>query len=154
MCCCLQMGGPMAEAVGWAVIVVLPKTGGGRGPSGLIPPPPPILVEGTERHCGTVESAQHARVHVGRCGKVSGLGRMETGSPRRSARVTVGRKSFEQGLLHLARGYEMIPHLVLPRQALRHGYSASVFHLPVAAYRLLRVIRVHATLSRIILAER
>ena len=51
-------------------------------------------------------------------------------------------KHFAQGLLDLVKAYERIPHWVLLREAIRHGYPIWLLQLSVAVYRLLRVIRV------------
>lgn len=54
----------------------------------------------------------------------------------------LGHKSYAQGFLDLVKAYEWISHWVLLPEAENHGFPTRLLKLAVAAYRLLRVIRI------------
>ena len=147
-----EVTGEWPQLVGWVVIVLLPKPDGGRRPIGLLPCLPKIWSR-TRRSIAAEWEKRNSRDFLyGGAGKGS-----EVAAWRQAARAELAaldHKSYAQGLLDLVKAYERIPHWVLLREAERHGYPVWLLRLAVAAYRLLRVIRIDQVVSLVILAER
>ena len=145
-----ELKGEWPEIIGWIIIVRLPKPDGGRRPIGLIPLLPRVWYRVRRSVATQWEKANSRTFLYGGAGMGA-----EVAAWKQSARVelaAVDGKFFAQGLLDLVKAYERIPHWVLLREALRHGYPIWLLELSIAVYRLLRVIRVDEAVSEVILA--
>ena len=63
-------------------------------------------------------------------------------------------KHFAQELIDLAKCFEHVPHHLLVRFAIKHGYNLWVLRLSIATYRCERTIRIEGAFSRTIVANR
>ena len=65
-----------------------------------------------------------------------------------------GGASYAQVLLDLVKAFERVPHDILLREARRLGYPLWLLRLSLATYKLSRVVRVGAVVSRLMWAIR
>ena len=59
---------------------------------------------------------------------------------------------YAQVLLDLVKAFDRVPHHILMREAIRHGYPLRLLRLSLAAYRLGRSIRVGGAVTDLLLA--
>lgn len=108
-----EISGGWPPLLGWVVIVLLPKTEGGRRPIRLIPCLPRIWSRARRGIAGQwrrVNSRQHL---YGGVGKVAAVAAWKQAA--RAELAVRGGKSYDQGLPDLVKAYERIPHWILLR---------------------------------------
>lgn len=147
-----EVSGEWPQLVGRVVLVLLPKTDGGRRPIGLFPCLPRFWPR-ARRNIVVGGSKQTAEIT---CTEVRGKG-SEVAAWRHAARTELAAMdgtSYAQGLLDLVNAYERIPPWVLLRDANKHGYPVWLLRLAVTAYRLSRMIKIDQVVSLVVVAAR
>ena len=132
------------------LIVLLPKPDGGRRPIGLFPAIIRIWAR-ARRMAATRWEAEHAR---GNLYGGAGMGAQKAAwqSAFRAESAALTRTQYAQALLDLVKAFEKVPHDVLIRSAVKHGYNLWLLRLSLAGYRLPRSVGVDGTYSRLVVA--
>ena len=131
------------------IIALLPKSSPGFRPIGLFPWLPKIWAklrrgyalqweQSTDRdfiYAGPGKGADHAAWKQ---------------AARAEHAATVRGAHYGSTLLDLVKAFDMVPHHVLVREAIRLGYSLWILRLSIAAYAAERMIRIDGVLSRAI----
>ena len=148
----MELLGSWAKTVDTVLIVLLPKPDGGRRPIGLFPT--------------IVRVWMRARLQVARDWEQAHSRPCLYGGPGMGAQRAAWQAAFAveyaarsgkhlvQSFLDLVKAFEMIPHEHIAAAAAKHGYSAWVLRLSLAAYRMQRVVSVEGLYSRPIVAAR
>ena len=132
------------------LIVLLPKPDGGRRPIGLFPAIIRIWAR-ARRLAAARWEAQHARGHL-YGGAGMGAQKAAWQSAFRAETAALTRTQYAQTLLDLVKAFEKVPHDVLVRSAVKHGYNLWLLRLSLAGYRLPRSVGVDGTYSRTVVA--
>jgi len=145
-----ELLGQWPAVISMVLVVLLPKTDGGRRPIGLFP----ALVRVWARARSMVAKqweAGHFRCQLfGGSGMGAQKAAWQAAFRAENAALAGGR--YAQALLDLVKAFEKVPHDLLIRAASKHGYSPWLLRLSLAAYRLPRTIGVDGTFSRCIQA--
>ena len=146
----VELLGSWPAIVKWVLIVLLPKTDGGRRPIGLFPLI--IRVWARARTCIARRwEADHPRAGIfGGSGK--GAQRAAWESAFRAETAVATGKSYAQSLLDLVKAFELVPHVKIIQAAEKHGFSLWLLRLSLAAYRLARSVGVDGIYSRLVVA--
>jgi len=147
-----ELDGRWPSIVDFVLIVLLPKTDGGRRPIGLFPAL--VRVWARARACAArAWEAQNARPYIfGGAGMGAQRAAWQAGFRAEAAALTG--TAFAQSLLDLVKAFETIPHRPLVEAARRHGYSLWLLRMSLAAYRLQRTVGVDGCFSRLVRATR
>ena len=144
--------GSWCEALDLVLIVLLPKSDGGRRPIGLF--------------CTLIRLWMRARIWAARTWEATHASSSVFAGPDMGAQKASWQESFAaeaaaltgdehaQGLLDLVKAFETIPHHVLVQAAASLGYPLRLLRLSVAAYRLRRSVGVEGAYSATIRACR
>jgi hypothetical protein len=147
-----ELRGGWPAVVDFVMIMLLPKSDGGRRPIGLFPALPRIWARARSVAAQAWES-QHSRPYIfGGAGR--GAQRAAWLSGFRAEAAALAGTSFAQSLLDLVKAFETIPHRHLVEAARRHGFPLWLLRMSLAAYRLPRTIGVDGCFSRLIVAAR
>ena len=114
------------------MVVLLPKTDGGRRPIGLIPALPRIWSRVRRSIAKEWEKPKSRAYLYGGAGMGADVAAWKQFA--RAELAAVSGRQYSQGLLDLVEAYERIPHWVLLREAQRQGYPIWVLQLAVALY--------------------
>jgi len=134
------------------LIVLLPKSDGGRRPIGLFMAVIRIWARARAAVARDWE-ARNARSTV-YGGQGMGAQRASWLSGFRAEAAALSKQSFAQSLLDLVKAFEQVDHGTLIAAAVRHGYSLWVLRLSLASYRAPRAIGVDGIYTRQIVASR
>jgi len=147
-----ELLGAWPTMINLVLIVLLPKTDGGRRPIGLFPAV--IRVWGrARRNMAQRWEAAHAIPGIYGC---SGMGAQRAAwqCAFRAENAGLSSRHFAEALLDLVKAFEKVPHQVLVAVASRLGFNLWLLRLSLASYRLPRAIGVQGTFSRCIVAAR
>ena len=145
-----ELWGAWPALVRYVLIVLLPKSEGGRRPIGLFPTVVRVWSRARVIVARAWESAHSRPTIFGGAGM--GAQRAAWVSAFKAEAAARKDATFTQSLLDLVKAFEQIPHRILARYAVKHGYNLWLLRLSLAAYRLQRSIGAEGTYSRTILA--
>jgi len=135
----------------WLVLIVLlPKTDGGRRPIGLFPGLIRIWSRARRMVARSWEAAQARPYLYG--GECKGAQRAAWQAAFKAETAALRTRSYAESLLDLVKAFEKVPHGLLVLAAERLGYSTWLLRMSLAAYRLRRSIGVDAVYSRLVTA--
>ena len=144
--------GKWPSIVGIILIVLLPKSDGGRRPIGLFP----TLIRVWMRIRLTVaqqwvEDHERQSLYAGP-GKGAEVAAWRQGALAEAARAMS--MEYATSLLDLVKAFDSIPYDWLVRQAERFGYNLWMLRLSISAYRLGRVLVIDGCCSRTVVGAR
>jgi hypothetical protein len=132
------------------LIVLIPKSDGGKRPIGLFPSPIRIWWRARAVVARRWEAAQARPSLFGGAGN-GALRAAWNVSFAAEAACNSGR-AYGQALLDLVKAFEKIPHHLLVIAATKHGYSLVLLRLSLDAYRCMRTLVDNKVCSRLITA--
>jgi len=144
--------GTWTDVLEFVMIVLLPKSDGGRRPIGLF--------------CTTVRIWWRARICDVRAWEATtalpsifggaGMGAQKAAWQAAffAEAAALTKVEFAEGLVDLVKAFETVPHHVLAAAAAAKGYPIIILRLSLAAYRFPRTIGIDGVYSRIIRATR
>jgi len=144
-----ELAGAWPSLVDFVLIVLIPKSDGGRRPIGLFP----ALVRIWARSRAFAARAWEAQSFRPYIFGGSGMGAQRAAwlSSFRAEAASLAGGSFAHSLLDLVKAFERVPHAPLAAAA-RHGYCLWLLRMSLAAYRLPRTVGVDGCYSRLITA--
>ena len=145
--------GRWPEAVLLVLIVLIPKSDGGRRPIGLFPWLPRIWMRARRCLAHAWEAANprpFLYAGVGAGADIAGWRQAYRGE----AAVSVTHAAYGQTLLDVVKAFDTVPHDVLVREAIALHYPLWILRLAIAAYLGPRRIRIDGALSDIVIPER
>ncbi len=132
------------------LIVLIPKSDGGRRPIGLFP----TLVRIWMRARSEIARAWEARHQLPSLFGGQGMGAQRAAwqISFRAEAAARDRLSYAQALLDLVKAFEKLPHHLIAAAAKSLGYCLFTLRLSLAAYRFPRTVGIDGNYSRIIIA--
>jgi len=134
------------------LIVLLPKSDGGRRPIGLFHHLVRIWARARSVVAKRWEAANARPQLYGGVGMGAQRAAWQAAFRAENAALCGGRHA--QALLDLVKAFETVSHAVLVRAAARHGFSPWLLRMSLAAYRLPRAVGMDGAYSRLIVASR
>jgi len=149
---CAELVGGWPRLFLLVLIVLLPKSDGGRRPIGLFVATIRIWARARADVARRWEAANARRTIYGGAGM--GAQRAAWLSGFRAETSAQSKLAFAQSLLDLVKAFEKVKHAILVDAAVRHGYSLWLLRMSLASYRAPRAIGVNGIYTRTIVACR
>ena len=142
--------GDWDKAVELVLIVLLPKTDGGKRPIGLFPTPCRIWMRIRSTEAKRWERANASDSIY--AGPSMGAQRAAWQIAFQAEAAALDTQHYAQSMLDLVKAFEKVPHHLLVLAAIKHKYCLWTLRLTLSAYRMARSIGFEGVYSRLIIA--
>ena len=146
----MELNGQWARSLMMVIIVLIPKSDGGRRPIGLMPTVIRLWMRARSIEARKWEAANKRDSVYGGCGM--GAQRAAWQATYQAEKAKLDGEGYVQSLLDLVKAFETVKHHHLVQAAQRHGWNPWLLRMSLAAYRAARVIDVDGVVSRSITA--
>ena len=153
--CMLAMAeklGRWPESIGVILVVLIPKSDGGRRPIGLFPTLIRVWMKTRLAIAQEWVAANEREYLYAGPGKGAEVAAWKQGMLAEAAKSIEA--SYASSLLDLVRAFDSVPFDWLLRQAIRYGYNLWLLRLSVQSYLLGRVLVIDGCCSRVVIATR
>ena len=148
--CAILLDGAWPAVLNLVLVVLLPKSDGGRRPIGLLPTVIRVWMRAYSYVARQWEVAHHREcLYAGPSMSAPRAAWMTEFHAEQAAREEM---HFAQTMLDLVKAFELIPHHHIILAAIKHGYPLYLLRLSLAAYRLPRTVGIEGVYSRTVVA--